>query len=148
MLSKEFNIGGDWNHLDRVLDKVTSQGCEVPPMYLLLKDHKKVSPDSLIPTRPVVSGCSSMSVHITNILSDILEPLARRLGIEYEFQSTEDLLAKIDNYNDRLQEIREHYEEKLGRRIDADSLGNCLSLLLLIAWQCFPQWMGETRATS
>ena len=63
ILGKALNIGGTWGHNDRVLDTITSDSCEVPPMYLLIKDHKGRGENGLIPTRPVVSGCKSMGVH-------------------------------------------------------------------------------------
>ena len=112
-------------------------------MYLLLKDHKSLTSDGLIPTRPVVSGNSSMGVHLTNILSEILEPLARRLGGGYELLSTEDLLAKIDQYNGSIEEIRRYYEGKLGYKIDKDKLGD---LLVIVAADCvamFPSMEGN-----
>ena len=68
----------------------------------------------MIPNRPVVNACPSMGVHLTNILSSILEPLAIRLGALYELISTEDMLANIDIYNGNLEEIRAHYSKQLG----------------------------------
>ena len=62
--TKILNTGGDWGHRDRVMDTVVDKGVEVPPMYLLIKDHKGRDQDGLLPTRPVVSACSSMGVHL------------------------------------------------------------------------------------
>ena len=107
-----------------------------------MKDHKKLGEDGLIATRPVVSGCKSMGVHLTNILSEILEPLAIRMGMGYEFVSTEDLLAKLDRHNANIGGIKRYYEEKLGRIIDTDKLGE---LLVIVAADCiamFPSMDG------
>ena len=73
-----------------------------------------------------MSACASMGVHLSNILSNILEPLALRLGAGYEFVSTEDMLSKIDQYNENIEDIRKFYSEKLGRDVPEDQLSDLL----------------------
>ena len=107
-------------------------------MYLLVKDHKGMDSEGLTPTRPVVSACSSMGVHLTNILSTILEPLATRLGKNYEFISTEDMLAKIDKFNGDLEGIRDYYANKLGRGVGVEEVGDLLVILAVDCVAMFP----------
>ena len=33
-LCKIFNVGGHWNHTSKIIDTLTSDSCEVPPMSL------------------------------------------------------------------------------------------------------------------
>ena len=98
-LCKCFNIGGSWDHNSRIIDTVTSESCEIPPVSLLGKEHKLIVPGKWHSTRPVISGCKSMGVHLTNINADMLEPLAKILGRRWEFVSSEDPLNKADKHN-------------------------------------------------
>ena len=108
MLSKMFKIGCNWDMNGRIIDTVTSESIEIPPMYLLVKDHKLVGIGELTKSRAVVSGCQSMGIHMANILSDILEPIANILGLDFKFISTEDMLAKLDRHNSRVGELLKH----------------------------------------
>ena len=73
---------------------------EIPDMVLLVKDHKRWSPDSKdpIPTRPVMSGTRGINSHLSEWLSEILEPIALNMA-SAEVNSTEEALAKIDQLN-------------------------------------------------
>ena len=92
-------------------------------MKLLVKDHKKMGEDGLPPTRPVVSASGGMNVAFSNLLSDILEPIARAAKNTGEVISSEHLLNKIEalnkNWEDkekdtaRPQEVEE-YQEGVG----------------------------------
>ena len=68
MLTKVFNIGESHKHLKLVQESVIMHSETLALMYYLYKDHKK-EPG----WRPVVSGCKSNTVGISNILSDIVE---------------------------------------------------------------------------
>ena len=50
-------------------------------------------------------------MHLCNLVSDILEPLAKILGCMCEFLSTEDLLNRVDVHNNdvTLGISRDHY---------------------------------------
>ena len=54
---------------------------------------------SLPKTRPVVSGCQSMGVHLSNILSELIESLADEMEGSSEFLSCEDFLSRVDDHN-------------------------------------------------
>ena len=85
---------------DRMLNNLTVAGLDLPEMYLLTKDHKQWSVESNkpVPTRPVMSGNCTINTHLSEMISEIVEPLA----LEYdgcEVQSSEEALAVIDQLN-------------------------------------------------
>ena len=98
-LNKAFNIGKTWGHQDRVRESTISQSNSIPPMYLMVKDHKKVEEDKYPKTRPVVSNCRGMGSPLSNTMSDLVESLATAMESSFESCSTEDYLAKTDKYN-------------------------------------------------
>ena len=76
---------------------------EVPEMVLLFKDHKGWRQDSNkpVPSRPVVSGNKGINSHLSEILSEFMEPLiTERIGVEVT--STEETLCKIENLNSQI----------------------------------------------
>ena len=70
-------------------------------MYPLLKDHKEVK-DGIHRTRPVVSGGQSMGVHLNNIISMVLDPIAREADDSEEVISPEEALARIAKANKKI----------------------------------------------
>ena len=73
---------------------------EIPQMVLLVKDHKKWDPTSNdpIPTRPVVSVSRGPNTHLSELISEIMEPAGSRMQ-SGEVCSTEEALSKIDDLN-------------------------------------------------
>ena len=63
-------------------------------MKLLLKDHKGLEK---VATRR--TNGPGMNIHISNLLSDVLEPVADQMSCKWEQGSTEAVLARIDRYN-------------------------------------------------
>ena len=61
-------------------------------MYLVVKDHKEVPEGDLPKTRPIVSGCRSMGVHLADLLSEVVEGLADKIEDKIEVISNEDML--------------------------------------------------------
>ena len=76
---------------------------EVPEMVLLIKDHKPWSPDSgkPVPSRPVVSGSRGINTHLSEWVSEFLEPIASDMN-SGEISSTEEALARIDIINSEI----------------------------------------------
>ena len=74
-------------------------GMEVPEMVLLVKDHKSWPEGKPVPTRPVVSGNRGINTHLSELLSEILEPATNFVG-GAEILSTEEALQKINCIND------------------------------------------------
>ena len=56
-----------------------SQSLAVPPLYMLLKDHKRMDPEGLYPTRPVISSAKGMNLHLNDILHEILQPIQENI---------------------------------------------------------------------
>ena len=73
----------------------------IPNLSLLIKDHKPVQPGEIPKSRPVCSSQESMNIHLSNLMSEILDPLADNCG-GIETVSTEDLLSEVDKLNDFL----------------------------------------------
>ena len=105
MLIKGFNIGGAWNHTDRVRESTISQSNAIPPLYLMIKDHKEVPVGDFPKTRPVVSNCRGMGASLSNTVSDIVESLAISMKSKFESISTEDYLARTDKYNEGVKQL-------------------------------------------
>ena len=84
----------------RMNKNIQGSSMEIPDMVLLVKDHKKWSPESKepVPTRPVMSGNKGINSHLSEWLSEILEPIALNMA-SAEVNSTEEALAKIDELN-------------------------------------------------
>ena len=100
MILKVFNVGSDWQHEDRHRESNIKHSGYVSVMSLLLKDHKDVFP---IPTRAVVSGNEGIGSSFSNIMSEILEPLADTLESSEKI-STEDFIHAVEECNDKLAE--------------------------------------------
>ena len=58
-------------------DNIEGLRIEVPSMKLMIKDHKPLGADGIPPTRPVVGASRGINVALSNILSDVLEPVAK-----------------------------------------------------------------------
>ena len=84
----------------RMLKNLQNHSLEIPEMSLLVKDHKNWSIESgaPVPTRPVVSGNKGVNTHLSEIISEILEPLIMELG-GGEISSTEEALHVITETN-------------------------------------------------
>ena len=69
-------------------------------MSLLVKDHKewKESDNKPVPTRPVLSGNTCLNTHLSELVSELLEPISTRIN-SAEVTSTEEALMKITELN-------------------------------------------------
>ena len=66
--------------------------------YYMYKDHKSEGG-----YRPVVSGCTSNTLGLSNMLSDIIESLCQSVKDPFEIISSEDLLARIEEFNKEIE---------------------------------------------
>ena len=71
-------------------------------MCLLRKDHKNKKEGEPWPTRAVVGANQGITASMSNIVSEMLEPLADSLPDKMEIISTEDGLSRINDCNDKL----------------------------------------------
>ena len=101
MWIKCLNMGESWKHTDRLRQTQINHSCLVPPLYLLIKDHKRYSGSGPPPTRPVCGAVNGMDVHLSNILSHIIESVADEMTQKTEIISTDDGLSRIDSFNSK-----------------------------------------------
>ena len=89
---------------ERLLRNLQNHCLEVPDMALLIKDHKQWHPTSgkPVPSRPVVSGNRGVNSHLSEILSEVLEPLVLEMG-GGEISSTEEALHVISSTNEKIE---------------------------------------------
>ena len=104
MLIKAFKIGNSWNHISRVRETMLGEELSMCPLSLLYEDHKGWTPDigGCPPTRPVAGGHLGMNIHISEIISKIIEPMADTFNGGREVIITEDLLARIEEVNQKM----------------------------------------------
>ena len=102
MLIKIFKIGSYWKHEMRIRETMMGEGQAVCPLSLLYKDHKGWSPEmgTIPPTRPVAGGHLGINMHISEIVSDILDPIIGEHVGGREILSTEDMIARIEILNE------------------------------------------------
>ena len=79
------------------------ESLKVCPVHLLFKDNKGWSPDKggVAPTQHVAGGNKGMNLHISEVVSDIIEPMVGRVEGGKEVISTEDTLASFEDINVR-----------------------------------------------
>ena len=99
------DIGGSWNHGERVKQAVVSASSQPPPIYGLSKDHKVIE-EGEPPLRPVCGASSGPGSRISNILAMIIKPFNDRIADDFWFDSTEDLQARIQEVNSLNQQDR------------------------------------------
>ena len=68
MICKILNAGERHGHLERILNSKIVNSEATAPKYYLFKDHKEGEH-----WRPVVSGCISNTLGLSNLLSDTVE---------------------------------------------------------------------------
>ena len=103
MLIKYFKIGSYWGHGSRIRETTMGEGMSTCPLSLLYKDHKGWSPSSgtVPPTRPVIGGHMGINMHLSEIVSDILDPVVSTYVGGKEIISTEDLIARVEILNEK-----------------------------------------------
>ena len=83
MICKILNAGESHGHIDRILSSKIVNSESSAPKYFLFKDHKKKES-----WPPVVSGCSSNTLGLSNLLSDIVESVCGSISNPYEVISS------------------------------------------------------------
>lgn len=103
------SAGESHQHEERFRMTCTSQAAAPATMYLLHKDHKQVATGEIPPSRPVVSDLTGMGVHLSNLVSTILEPIAEAIPNKIDVISTEDAMARIEEFNVMTQTTNKKY---------------------------------------
>ena len=64
-----------------------------------MKDHKQIQQDQNIPGRPICGATQCHNGQLSHILSIIINAMADHYDPGTESDSTEDMIANIDRYN-------------------------------------------------
>ena len=135
MWIKMQNLGQNHSHEQRMRDSKITHSNNIADMYLLYKDHKLTED-----TRPVVTGCNSNTVGLSNMVSEFLESVANSVSEPYEAISSEDMLAQIVKINGDLQKIRDE-ALKAEKDIEEDDLKLIMIASDVVA--LFPSMLSE-----
>ena len=92
--AKILNAGEDHGHHSRITNSKIVNSEVTANKYYMFKDHKRDGG-----YRPVVSGCTSNTLGLSNMLSDVVESLCQSMREPFEIISSEDLLARIEGFN-------------------------------------------------
>ena len=92
---------------ERMNKNVSEQGYQIPEMFILVKDHKQWTEEEgrPVPSRPVLSGNCCLNTHLSELLSELVEPVSTRLQ-GAEINSTEEALSKISSLNKHIKSDR------------------------------------------
>ena len=91
------NCGENHNHQDRITRSKLCSSENSAPKYYMFKDHKVKGG-----YRPVVGGCSSDTLGLSNTLSEIIESVANAVNEPFEVISSEDMLSRVAGCNEKL----------------------------------------------
>ena len=98
---------GEYNdHRSRIVNSKKTCSENTADLYILLKDHKEGEK-----TRPIVTGCTSNTLGMSNNVASLLEAVAASEEEAFESISSEDMLSKTKKFNNRVKERREKEEE-------------------------------------
>ena len=89
--------GEDHNHQERIVRSRATRSGNQANLTLLYKDHKPGDK-----TRPVASGNESFNQGLSNGISEVMESVARAIKSPYSVISSEDLLARIHQFNKKI----------------------------------------------
>ena len=93
------NTGKNHDHMDRIMTSKICESENVAPKYFMAKDHKIEGG-----FRPVVSGCNSDTLGLSNTLSEVIESVCMAIESPYEVVSSEDMLARVNKCNESIRE--------------------------------------------
>ena len=101
MFIKMTRMGDEWGQGDRMRSSPITRSKTLASLFLQLKDHKLE-----LDTRAIVSACDSYTVGLSNILSEIVESVAKAVQTPCEVISSEDMLHRIHMCNKDLETLR------------------------------------------
>ena len=101
-VARILKIGDKWDQKDRVQSAAKSTLSSIPPLAILLKDHKP-GPDK--PVRPLCRSAESPNGPLSELTSDVMNIVANELNSRQltEVKSTEEMCSILDSINDRVQ---------------------------------------------
>ena len=111
--AKMWNSGVNHGHKGRIISSKKTTSNNTSDMYLLSKDHKKEKGK----TRPVVTGCTSNTLGMSNNVAELLEAVANSEPDPYEVISSEDMLARTKRFNMKVLAKKEEWIRKRERKL-------------------------------
>ena len=101
-VARILKIGDKWDQKDCVQSAAKSTLSSIPPLAILLKDHKP-GPDK--PVRPLCRSAESPNGPLSELTSDVMNIVANELNSRQltEVKSTEEMCSILDSINDRIQ---------------------------------------------
>ena len=102
------NTGVNHDHLERIITSKQSESENAAAKYFMYKDHKAEGG-----YRPVVSGCNSDTLGLSNTLSEIVEAVCMAVEDPYEVVCSEDMLSRFDALNERINEIMNLHDDNM-----------------------------------
>ena len=84
----------------------------IADLYIMYKDHKEGDK-----TRPTATGHSSNSLGLSNAVSEVLEAVANAEQHRYNTISSEDMLARVNEYNLKVLDKNKKWEETRLRKL-------------------------------
>ena len=85
--------------MQRIKDSKITHSETSAPMYYMYKDHKKEGG-----WRPVMAGCNSNTLGLSNLLSDMIEAVCGSIINPYEVISSDDMLSRVESFNKKNRE--------------------------------------------
>ena len=101
MWNKMLHLGKNHDHGDRIHDSLVTHDQALAVMTLVLKDHKDGNK-----TRQIVSGNSSNTVGLSITVSTFLEAVASSIEHPYEVNSSEDLISRLEEVNEKWRKMK------------------------------------------
>ena len=83
---------------------MSSWAYDPPVMRCMAKTYKPLGPGGIPKSRPIVGASKGLTTALGELISDILEPLAKAEPDPRETQSTEELMRSIKEANLRMEE--------------------------------------------
>ena len=104
-LGNIFNLGanGGDNNASRCWANLLMDACVAPTLCPSPETHKPVGDNGDPKSRPIIQASSCITSRSSEIVSDILEAALLTFPVQHECKSTEDMLAKIDEANVKVQ---------------------------------------------
>ena len=92
-----WRTGENHDHTDRIIKSKSTRSGNQASLKLLYKDHKVGNK-----TRPVATGNESYNVGLSNSISEIMESVAKSIENPYSVISSEDMMARIHDFNKKI----------------------------------------------
>ena len=140
--AKMWGSGDSHGQRDRIIDSKVVSSEQLASLYLMYKDHKKEKGT----TRPVVTGCTSNTKGFSNSVSDLLESVNKVKEQGYEVISGEDMLARVENYNQEAEKIKAEGREKLCSKMKCKEKCHKVEGMRIIA-ACEKLWQAKVKGS-